>query len=130
MNSPAEHTDKNNSAKLNVDSYISDHFFEKEKEAIWKKSWLLAGCIRDLPQPGSYFVFDIEVIGVSILIVRGNDNEIRAFHNICRHRGHKLCTSNCGRSANLVCKFHGWVYNTTGELFYVPWEEEFRDLDK
>lgn len=116
--------------KMNVDAYISEKFFEKEKEAIWKKSWLLAGRVSDLPDNGSYFVFDIEVIGASILVIRGSDNEIRAFHNICSHRGHKLCNSFCGRAAKLVCKFHGWVYNTTGDVFNVPWEEEFEHLDK
>jgi phenylpropionate dioxygenase-like ring-hydroxylating dioxygenase large terminal subunit len=121
---------KDADVNLNVDAYISQDFFEKEKETIWKKSWLLAGRVKDLSETGSYFVFDLEVIGVSILVVKGSDNEIRAFHNICRHRGHKLCNSPCGRAAKFVCKFHGWVYDTSGKIFKVPWEEEFENLDK
>jgi len=116
--------------KITVDSYISEAFFEKEKEEIWKKQWLLAGRESDLREPGDYFVFDIQVIGASILVVKGSDKKIRAFHNICRHRGSKLCPDACGRAARFVCKSHGWVYDVTGKLFNVPWEDQFEHIDR
>src|SRR3546814_208576 len=68
--------------------YIDPQFFDLEMQHVWHKTWLTAGHISELPKPGSYKLF--EKLGQSIIISRGLDDEVRAFHNICRHRGAAL----------------------------------------
>ncbi|MGR8948960.1 MAG: aromatic ring-hydroxylating oxygenase subunit alpha [Gammaproteobacteria bacterium] len=101
-------------------------YFEKEREKIFKRSWLHMGRASDIPNKGDWFVQDIVVANTSLIVVRGQDNVIRAFHNICRHRGSKLAFENKGTSSGMLsCRFHGWTYDTTGELRYVPQEENY-----
>lgn len=73
--------------ELPVDQYYSERFFELEKEAIWKDSWLWVGRASDLVNPGDFFVFEFDVLHSSVIVVRGKDGKIRGFHNSCRHRG-------------------------------------------
>src|SRR3546814_6319265 len=77
--------------------------------------WQLACHLNDLPEPGSYVTFDM--CGERALIIRGEDGTVRAFHNVCRHRGSRVAVKAKGqcRSA-LVCPFHGWSYNLDGTL--------------
>lgn len=114
---------------LSVKEYFSEHFFEKEKKAVWEKSWLLAGRLSDLSAPGDFIVFEVEVIETSILIVCGTDNKPRAFYNACVHQGSKLTYDSKGSCSRLRCSFHGWVYNFEGKLSGVPFEELFPGLE-
>ena len=70
---------------LPVARYTDPTFYELEIAHVWRKSWLLVAHVSDLPEPGSYHLF--EQLGESVIISRGLDDQIRAFHNICRHRG-------------------------------------------
>jgi phenylpropionate dioxygenase-like ring-hydroxylating dioxygenase large terminal subunit len=118
------------------DDSISPEFYELEREAIFKRAWLNVGRVEQLETPGSYFTKEIAAANASIILVRGRDDEVRAFHNICRHRGNKLVWNEDPRSETqgsipqFVCKYHGWRYSLDGSLKFVQQEDEFFDLDK
>ena len=108
--------------------YIDDEFFQLEQEHIWSKSWLLAAHADEVPDVGSYLLW--ESSGTPILIVRGRDNEIRAFYNTCTHRGGPLVRQASGKEKVFVCKYHCWAFSLDGALNHVPDEHEFIAIDK
>src|SRR5213592_4286828 len=69
---------------------ISPEFYELEREAIFKRAWLNVGRVEELPRKGSFFTKDIKIAKASVIIVRDLDGQVRAFHNVCRHRGNKI----------------------------------------
>lgn len=109
-------------------------FYELEKEAVFRRSWLTMGRIEQLPRPGTYFTRELTFLNASVLVVRGIDNEIRAFHNVCSHRGNKLMwddypsKESSGNCRQIACKYHGWRYGLDGEINYVHNAPEFFDL--
>ena len=113
-----------------IEPYISPEYFEKERQRIFRHTWLHLGRSDEIPRPGDYVVRDIEVIPASVLITRGADGRVRAFHNVCIHRGNKLVWDGCGRRNRFTCKYHGWTYRNDGKLFGVSEEDMFFDLDK
>ena len=115
-----------------VEPCISEEHFELEREGIFRRAWLCVGRVDDLPEAGDYFVRDIAVCKVSVLVIRGPDGKVRGFHNVCSHRGNRLVSDECGtrRGGSIHCPYHHWVYNTRGELIRVPDEENFFDLEK
>jgi phenylpropionate dioxygenase-like ring-hydroxylating dioxygenase large terminal subunit len=118
-----------------VDS-ISPEVYERERDAIFSRTWLNVGRVEQLPRVGSYFTREIDAARTSIVVVRSSKDEIRAFHNICRHRGNKLVWTDypaeetSGTCRQFTCKYHGWRYNLEGECTFVQQEKEFFDLDK
>jgi len=121
---------------VSYDDSISPEHYELEREAIFTKTWLNVGRMEQLPKRGSYFSKELDAARTSVVIVRGMDDEVHAFHNICRHRGNKLVWSDFPREEtsgvcrNFTCKYHGWRYDLGGDLTFVQQEEEFFDLDK
>ena len=121
---------------ISYEDSISPQFYELEREAIFRRTWLNVGRVEQLPKKGSYFTKELAVCDTSIVVVRGSDDEIRAFHNICRHRGNKLVWKDDpnaevqGTCRNFTCKYHAWQYALDGELTFVQQEQEFFDLDK
>ncbi len=121
---------------MSYEDSISPEFYELEREAIFKRSWLNVGRVEQLPRKGSYFTKELAVANTSVVVVRGMDGEVRAFHNICRHRGNKLVWTDfpreesSGSCRQFVCKYHGWKYELDGACSYVQQENEFFDLDK
>lgn len=110
---------------------ISPEYFELEREHLFRRAWLNVGRIDEVPEPGHYFVRELAVCATSILVMRGKDKVVRAFHNVCSHRGNRLVWHDRGVCpGNLTCGFHSWAYNTQGELAWVPDEENFFDLNK
>jgi glycine betaine catabolism A len=109
---------------------ITPETFEREREKIFKKSWLMIGHLSDLPESGSYFVRELPVVNASLIVVRGRDGVIRSFQNICRHRGNKLIRAGEGCKSTITCGFHGWTWSNTGELVGVTDESQFQNLDK
>jgi phenylpropionate dioxygenase-like ring-hydroxylating dioxygenase large terminal subunit len=107
--------------------YTDPRFFELEKEHLWRKSWLFAAHIDEIPDPGCYMLW--ENAGQPVIIVHGDDGEIYAHYNTCRHRGAPVVTEKSGRKARLTCKYHGWSYTHQGELVSVRDPEDFTDLD-
>ena len=110
-------------------TYHSDALFELEKQHVFREHWQIACHISDLPEPGNYITLDLA--GERALILRGQDGEIRGFHNICKHRGSRLVADEKGACRNaLVCPFHGWVYNLDGTLRGPSRPNSFPPLDK
>ncbi|MBU0583647.1 MAG: aromatic ring-hydroxylating dioxygenase subunit alpha [Alphaproteobacteria bacterium] len=110
-------------------AYHSDALLELEKEHVFRNHWQIAGHVSDVQEAGDYLTMD--VVGERALVVRGKDGEVRAFHNICRHRGSRVVADNQGNCKNaLVCPFHGWVYNLDGTLRGAARPRSFPDLDK
>ncbi|MFN8037231.1 MAG: aromatic ring-hydroxylating dioxygenase subunit alpha [Acidimicrobiia bacterium] len=114
----------------------SPEFYEQERAAVFERCWLNLGRLEQLPRKGSYFTKTIDAAGTAVVVVRGMDDQIRAFHNICRHRGNKLVWQDYPREdtkgvcRNFTCKYHGWRFDLAGELTFVQQEDEFFGLDK
>ncbi len=89
-----------------------------EQRAIFERTWQLAGHISDLPEPGSYVTASAG--SQSLIVVRGKDNELRAFRNVCRHRGRRLIGDAAGCSRAIRCAYHGWTYALDGKLLGAP----------
>ena len=116
---------------VSAESCISQEYFELEREKVFRRTWLNVGRVEDVPNPGDYIVKDLLACNASVLIVRGKDNVIRGFHNVCSHRGNKVVWDEKGScKGSLVCGFHCWTYDTTGKLSWIPDEENFFDLKK
>ncbi len=108
--------------------YTDLRFYELEMEHIWRKTWLLAAHLDEIPEAGCFRLWDNA--GQPVLIVHGEDDEIRAFYNTCSHRGAPLVTEASGKSPRLICKYHAWTYGLDGSLQAVRNPEDFRGLDK
>ena len=96
--------------------YIDQDYFKLDMETIWYRDWLFIGHDCEVPRAGNYFTAQIG--DYPVVIVRGKDQVIRAFHNTCRHRGHRVCTQDRGASAKLVCPYHQWTYDLDGSLVF------------
>ncbi|MEI9995303.1 MAG: aromatic ring-hydroxylating dioxygenase subunit alpha [Rhizomicrobium sp.] len=122
---------------VSVEPYVSQDYYEKEIEKIYKQDWLCVGRVEEIPKPGDYKVKRLDFARTSAIVIRGKDDVVRAFHNVCRHRGNKVITETGGeetfgsnRAAVVTCRFHGWVYNAKGELVNVPQEDRFPECFK
>lgn len=110
--------------------YHDAELYEKEKEAVFRTSWFLMGRLEEIPNPGDFFLTKMPTFNYSIIICRNKQGEVRALHNVCRHRGNAVEHRNSGKCNLFVCRFHGWSYDLNGELAKVRDEEGFFDLDK
>jgi Rieske 2Fe-2S family protein len=123
-------------APLSYENSISPEFFELEREAVFKRAWLNVGRVEQLKRKGGFFTRELAFARTSLLIVRGMDDKIRAFHNVCRHRGNKLAWTDHpaeeigGTCRQFSCKYHGWKYELDGRLSYILQEGEFFGIDK
>ena len=107
--------------------YTDPRFFELEKEHLWRKSWLLAAHLDDVPEPGCFRLW--ENAGQPVIIVHADGGAINAFYNTCSHRGAPVVTEASGKRPRLTCKYHGWSYSHEGELLAIRDPEDFRGLD-
>jgi Phenylpropionate dioxygenase and related ring-hydroxylating dioxygenases, large terminal subunit len=99
--------------------FVTDEMFAAEHEKIFFRSWLLAGHVSQLEKAGSYFLFELE--RESVIVVRDEAGEIRAFHNHCRHRGSRLCHEHQGTlGKTILCPYHAWSYGLDGALRGAP----------
>ncbi|WP_207632864.1 aromatic ring-hydroxylating oxygenase subunit alpha [Foetidibacter luteolus] len=94
--------------------YTSTEVFEAEWKHIWRKYWLFAGTVADIPKPGDFFTYKVHTD--SIIIIRGNNGEVFAHYNTCRHRGSLICLEEAGHAAKLICPYHQWVFDKDGRL--------------
>jgi len=114
-----------------IEPCISPEYFEREREAIFRRVWLHVGRVEEIPHAGDYFARDIPPAKASIIVIRGNDGVIRAFHNMCSHRGNKLAWDEAGHCERvLTCRFHRWAYAFDGKLQRVSDENQYHQLDK
>ena len=108
---------------LNGDRYTSKVFYEQEWESVWAKSWLLLGRETEIKDPNSY---QVENVGPeSVIMVRQSDHSIKAFYNVCQHRGSRLTFSRDGETQAFTCPYHGWQYATDGKLIAAQDPEDF-----
>jgi phenylpropionate dioxygenase-like ring-hydroxylating dioxygenase large terminal subunit len=112
-------------ADVAVERYTSAAFHQLEVEKLWTKVWQMACREEDVPEVGDHLTYDI--VGRSVLIVRSAPEEIRAFVNVCPHRG-RLLKESPGRSQELRCAFHGFAWNLDGALKQVPCQWDFPRL--
>ena len=109
-------------------TYFNEELFELEAEELFRKHWQIACHTSDIPKKGSYITFDL--VGERALIIRDDENEIRAFHNVCRHRGSRVLDTSEGRCKSVIrCPFHGWSYNLDGSLRGAAKANSFPTID-
>ena len=107
------------------DGYVSREFLEFENRYLWPRVWQMACREEEIPNPRDYLTY--EVANETIVILRDEDGEIRAFHNVCPHRGRRL-TSGCGRAEQLVCRFHGWRFALDGRCTHISDRDDWGRL--
>jgi phenylpropionate dioxygenase-like ring-hydroxylating dioxygenase large terminal subunit len=109
--------------------YYDPAWFELEREAVFRRSWMHIGHVCELPDAGSFIRRELEVLSASLLIVRGKDGAIRAFHNVCTHRGTQLVDEVAGKRPTFSCPYHMWTFGADGALVSAPDFAQF-GLDK
>ena len=105
--------------------YYDADWYELERKAIWMRTWINIGHVCELPENGSFVRFELEFAKASLLITRGKDGEIRAFHNACTHRGTQLTAEACGKKNTFSCPYHMWTFGSDGALISAPDFERF-----
>ena len=100
-------------------AYTGEAFFALENERLFSKSWVFAGFAHELARPGD--TVPVTVAGKPVLLVRGSENRIRAFHNVCRHRCLKLVDEPGNLGSRIRCPYHSWTYGLDGALELAPY---------
>lgn len=113
------------SAPLDAARYTSEDFARLEREKLWPNVWQFAARDEDMPEPGDYIVY--ENAGRSYVVSRQDDGSVKAFHNVCLHRGRKLRTE-AGTADRLQCRFHGFTWNKDGSFSQMPCQWDFGHL--
>ncbi len=111
---------------IGVEPYVSEEYAKAEREKLWPNVWLFAAREDELPETGDTVVFEINE--KSFLITRQADGSVRAFYNVCLHRGRKLRTDN-GNTTQFRCPFHGFTWKTDGALKEIPCDWDFKHLE-
>ncbi|MDO3634866.1 aromatic ring-hydroxylating oxygenase subunit alpha [Mycolicibacterium arseniciresistens] len=120
---------------VSLEDCVSEEFYEREREHVFKKTWLYMGRVEQVPRSGCYFTRELTFLNTSIIVVRGKDGVIRAMHNICPHRGNKMLWEDdpfqevSGRAPLLYCRFHGWRYHLDGSLHSATRQDLLLDFD-
>ena len=109
--------------------YADPEFARRETEAVFGRSWLFVGHADQLRERGDYVRLD--QVAQPIILVRAEDDRVRAFFNTCKHRGSALVLDDCGNTGRrLTCPYHAWAYTLSGELAGFPDAQNFSDLDR
>ncbi len=106
--------------------YRDADFLDAERETVFATSWQIICHLNDIPLPGDYHTLDF--LGEPLVAVRGEDGGVKAFFNVCRHRGARLLDGRSGHGARIVCPYHAWAYDLNGRLTAVPHRPEFTDF--
>lgn len=108
--------------------YVSDEMFAIERERIFKKYWICVGHQSRIPNPGDYFLFNL--FSESLIVLRDKENQIRAFYNVCRHRGTRVCEEGEGRfGGSIQCSYHAWTYGLDGKLIGAPFMKDVQGFN-
>ncbi|MFT5481362.1 MAG: phenylpropionate dioxygenase-like ring-hydroxylating dioxygenase large terminal subunit [Halieaceae bacterium] len=108
-----------------TEPYYQPEYFELEREAIFKRSWIQIGHSCEISDPGSFIVRPFEAGNTSLLITRDRDGEVRAFHNVCPHRGTELVQVDSGKRSRFTCPYHAWTFSNEGKLLSAPEADKF-----
>src|SRR5512142_1135974 len=106
--------------------YHDELLYRAEMDGIWRTGWLYAGASVQIPNPGDYFLFEVD--GDSMIIVRDKEGEVQALYNVCRHRGSLICEVPEGHVKRWICPYHQWTYDINGKLLL--WRGMQEGLDK
>ena len=123
----ASGVDRNGPTLVPVDRYISAEWMALENERVWPRVWQVACSVDHVADPGDFYEY--RAGWLSILVVRGEDGELRAFQNACRHRGNVICEGSGSGLTELRCPYHRWAWNMDGRLREVPSRKGFGQLD-
>ena len=107
--------------------YIDPVLFEAERKGLLARTWQFAGHASQIPNVGDYFAF--EMAGENLFSIKGRDGEIRTFYNVCQHRAHQLVSGE-GTTRVVVCPYHAWTYELTGQLRAGPNLKSVQRFDK
>src|SRR5450432_2929358 len=108
--------------------YTDERIAELERETVFSRSWQMVGRAEQVSAPGQYIT--AEVAGEPVLVVRGQDGQLRGFFNVCRHHAAAVMTEPCGTAQRLQCPYHGWTYGLDGSLKGVPDFEGVENFDR
>ncbi|WP_439533800.1 aromatic ring-hydroxylating oxygenase subunit alpha [Polymorphobacter sp.] len=114
------------SAPIEASRYTDPEFFRAECEKMWPNVWQFAARQEEMPEPGDHVLY--ENAGRSYLVTRQPDGSVRAFHNVCLHRGRKLRTAS-GWAKDFQCPYHGFTWNTDGTLKHIPCRWDFPQIE-
>lgn len=110
--------------RVDASRYYDSEWMAREWDQLWTKTWLIAGPRCDLEEPGDYFTFDIG--RESIIVTLNDDEEVRAFYNVCPHRGNRLVLNEMGSTPRFTCAFHSWCFDLDGKCEKITDESTFR----
>lgn len=113
-----------------MEPYRSEEFYSLERERVFRRSWLILAREEELPHTGDFIRKEIEVCGVSVILTRLKSGDIKAFYNVCSHRGNQLVIGEAGNASRLICRYHNWTYANDGRLLGIPDEASFFAVDK
>ncbi|MGY0490021.1 aromatic ring-hydroxylating oxygenase subunit alpha [Streptomyces sp. WG-D5] len=111
---------------LEAPFYVSDAVFALDVAAVFARSWIFVAAEAELPEPGDYVT--VTLGPYSVIVVRDDDERVRAFHNVCRHRGARILNDERGSVGNIVCGYHHWTYGVDGRLLHA--ESQPADFDR
>ena len=115
---------------IGPEAYTSRDYLEAERAKLWRSHWLQAGRVEDIPGPGDFITY--EILDDSVIITRADDGAIRAFHNVCPHRGRKLIDTPKGQrnargnKQSIICGFHGWTFNREGQCTFIEHQDDWQ----
>lgn len=116
---------------VSMEPYRSAAYFELERDKVFARTWLIMGRTEDVANVGDYIVKEVEICSASILITRAAGDKIRAFHNVCSHRGNQVVWEDKGsRKTMFRCPYHNWTYGNDGRLLAISDEKMFFGVDK
>ena len=109
----------------NKSVYWSRDVMEQEWDRLWSKVWLMVGHLSDIPKPDAFM--KVDRFRESVIVIRGKGETVRAFYNVCQHRGTRLVTQDFGMAKKFVCPFHRWEFSNNGDIVKIVDRETFRE---
>jgi len=120
----------NDAITIGAEAYTSEAYARAERDKLWRKVWQQVGRVEEIPSVGSFLTY--EILDDSIIVVRTATDTIKAYHNVCPHRGRRLvdvpqgAKQGCGHRKMFVCGFHGWRFNLDGENTHIPHKDDWK----
>jgi phenylpropionate dioxygenase-like ring-hydroxylating dioxygenase large terminal subunit len=109
-----------------AENYVSEDFAKREAADLWLRVWQMACREEEIPKVGDFYTYDI--VDQSVIVIRVAPDAIKAFHNVCPHRGRTI-TQGCGHAARLMCRYHGWAWDIGGKIARVVDRHEWPEQD-
>ena len=109
-------------------TYTNPEFFDQDYDAFFLRRWQLVGHVNDVQEVGDFLTHDIG--RDNVFVIRGKDDQLRAFQNVCRHRASRVLEGEGTCKGVIRCPYHGWTYQMDGSLMAIPQDEYFPDVDK